>query len=114
MHEELRSKFVALWKRALELPALSELSVALVRDWTTRMGIDAREVTERDVGPFRPIRCITVLTADGTAYLPKVSAVDDPQWLVATAQRERTAKLWEKLDWFEPLWVPMGHLEELL
>jgi hypothetical protein len=50
----------------------------------------------------------------GTAYFPKVFATDDPQWLANRAACSRVATLWEKMEWFSPLWVPKGKVDALL
>jgi hypothetical protein len=109
-----RESFLALWRRALQLPTLTDLNPADVREWAERKGLIVREVLERDVGHFRPTPAI-VLKVDGdAACLPKVPAAGDANWQIRRTSADENAALWEKVEWFSPLWVPNAKAQELL
>lgn len=108
------SKFLGLWRRALALPSLEELSGRLVADWARQMRVEMLEVSERDVGLFQPIRAIVLKTDQGTACLPKVAAIGDPRWAADKARLDLIAGLWEKVEWFAPLWVSQWRVAKLL
>lgn len=107
-------KFPGLWQRALSLPSLNQLHAGLVTDWARQMGFTVLECVEKDAGIFRPTRAIILRTTEGQACFPKVSAIDNPQWLANKRAAERVAKLWAKMEWFEPLWVPRDRINALL
>lgn len=109
-----RESFLALWRRALQLPTLADLNPTDVREWAEQKGLNVREVVERDVGHFLPTPAI-VLTVDGdAACLPKVPATGDEKWYVRRTRADENAALWERVEWFLPLWVPHGKCQELL
>jgi len=45
-----RELFLALWRRALQLPILTDLNPTNVREWAEQKGLIVRDVVERDVG----------------------------------------------------------------
>jgi hypothetical protein len=109
-----RELFLALWRRALQLPILTDLNPTNVREWAEQKGLIVREVVERDVGHFRPTPAI-VLKVDGdAACLPKVPATGDEKWQIRRTRADENAALWERVEWFSPLWVPNGKSQELL
>lgn len=110
-----QAQFLAIWRKALDLTALADLDVPTVAQWAEQCGLAVLDLAERDVGAFQTTRAI-VLTVEGgaTACFPQVSATNDPKWLDTRAKADHVAALWEKMEWFSPLWVPRGKLEELL
>lgn len=112
--EETKSKFPGLWRRATALSSLSDLQVDLVSGWVRQMGIEALDISERDIGIFRPIPAVVLQSDGGTACFPKVAATGDPQWTADKAQLDRIANLWEKVEWFAPLWVSQEKVNEIL
>lgn len=107
-------QFLAIWRRALTLASLADLTVPTVALWAEQMGLVVLDVLECDVGAFQPTRAIVLKVEGGTACFPKTSAIDDPKWLATRAKADHVASLWEKMEWFSPLWVPCGKLEKLL
>lgn len=108
-------KFVALWRRALDLPNLDELTPELVRAWARQHGTAVTQVEEAEVGTFVKTPAIRLeLDGGDCGYLPKVPAEQYPAWDARRANREQRAELWRKVEWFEPLWVPRGRVEDLL
>jgi hypothetical protein len=109
-----RELFLALWRRALQLPILTDLNPTNVREWAEQKGLIVRDVVERDVGHFRPTPAI-VLKVDGdAACLPKAPATGDEKWQIRRTRADENATLWERVEWFSPLWVPNGKSQELL
>lgn len=111
---KLHRKFAGLWYRALSLPSLSELSAQTINAWAQLAGLHVIDAVERNVGIFRPTPAIALTVEGGAAYFPKISATGDPAWLSNRQACERIAALWSKAEWFEPLWVPRGRINEFL
>lgn len=106
--------FLALWRRALGLPAFDDLNASKVSSWAEQRGLVVLDVDERDVGIFQTTRAIVLTVEGGTACFPRVSATDDPKWQENRKRADLVAGLWEKMEWFSPLWVSRGKIEELL
>ncbi len=43
-----------------------------------------------------------------------IAPTGDPMWEQRRRNADKTAALWEKMEWFSPLWVPRGKVEQLL
>ena len=106
--------FLALWRRALQLPTLAHLNPTDVQGWAEQKGLVVREVVERDVGHFRPTPAIVLKVDDGIAAFPKVPATGDEKWQIRRTRADENAALWERVEWFLPLWIPNGKSQELL
>lgn len=113
-NSKLQGKFRELWRRALTLSNLNDLNAQTVTAWAQQIGLNVLEAVERDVGLFRTTPSVVLTSEGGVAYFPKTSATNDPVWLMNRRACERVAALWEKVEWFAPLWVPQGRLNELL
>ncbi|WP_459199274.1 hypothetical protein ACQVRX_01600 [Ralstonia pseudosolanacearum] len=113
-NEKLQAKFRGLWWRALKLSSLNDLTAETIAAWARQAGLNVLETVERDVGLFRTTPAVVLTTDGGVAYFPKISATNDPAWLTNRRACERVAALWEKVEWFSPLWVPQGRISELL
>jgi len=110
----LNDVFLAIWRRALEQPTLNGLTPDLVRDWARDKGLVVESVEEREIHAFNPIKVI-VLAVDGKrACFPTTSAEGDSLWEARHEAAERKAGLWERMEWFYPLWIPMGEVRQLL
>jgi hypothetical protein len=110
----LRADFLVIWRRALELSTLNSLTPDLVRGWATDRGLAVEAVEERSISAYNPISII-VLTAGGQrACFPTTAATGDPLWEARHEAAERRAGLWKRMEWFYPLWVPMGQVQQLL
>jgi hypothetical protein len=111
---ELQAKFLGLSWRARNLPNLGELTAETVARWAQQAGLNVLEAVERDVGLFRRTPAVVLTVDGGVAYFPKISATGDPAWLANRQASERVAALWEKMEWFAPLWVPQAETNDLL
>ncbi len=108
-------KFVALWRRGLELPRLAELCPELVADWAAQHGTKLKNVEQTEVGSFVKTPAIFVELSNGfRGYLPKVPVEHYPPWDQRREAYEQRTELSRKLEWFEPLWIPRGRVEEML
>jgi hypothetical protein len=114
-HEKLHSDFLALWRRALCQSSPGELNAQTMASWAQQRELAVLHVEERDVGLFRPIRAVA-LTVDGdiSACFPIVSTTQDVIWKDNNEKAERDASLWEKMEWFSPLWVSINRINALL
>jgi hypothetical protein len=111
---EHQEQFLGLWRRALQLPSLSDLSVEKVACWCAQRGLAVVSVECRDVGAFQPTRCIVVTTEGGAACLPTELPSDSERWQINRANADQTAALWAAMEWFSPLWIAAGKVQELL
>jgi len=111
--KRLQKDFSGIWYRAQQLSSLSELTAAIVADWASKKGLTVHGAVERDVGGF-PIPAVVLTVDGGTAYFPKVHASVDATWLANKQRCEHRAALWEKVEWFEPLWADSIKVEILL
>jgi hypothetical protein len=109
----LHDHFLAIWRRALN-QSLGNLTPSLIRSWATERGLIVENVEERDIGLFGTTKSITLTVQGGRACFPKVDPQGDPTWEQRRSEANRNAALWEKMEWFSPLWVPNGRFQELL
>jgi hypothetical protein len=106
----LESTFKGVWRRALNEPSLEGLTPELIAKWA---GADP-VATGRDVGVFHPTPSI-VLEVDGRkACFPKIPSEGDASWTIRRKAKDDEALLWEKMEWFAPLWLPMGKIHQML
>jgi hypothetical protein len=111
---DLESKFKGIWQRALNEPSLEALTPELVVKWATEKGLADATATLRDVGAFHPTRSIVLETSGAKACFPIVPVHGDERWNIRRKQKDEEALLWDKMEWFLPLWLPMGKIGELL
>lgn len=109
-----QTQFLAIWQRALRLASLEDLDTQTVALWAKQGGLVVLESIDRDVGVFRTTKAIVLTVEGGTACFPKVSATGDSEWRNTRAKADAVAYLWEKMEWFSPLWVPKGKYQALL
>jgi hypothetical protein len=106
--------FLAIWRRALNQPALDSLTPALIESWATARSLSVGHVEERDVGPFGKTKSVVLTVYGGIACFPKVAPSGDPVWEQRRHNADKAAALWEKMEWFSPLWIPRKKVEQLL
>lgn len=111
---DLEKKFNGIWQRALQEPSLDSLTPELISRWALSKGIAGASVYLRDVGAFNPTPSIVLEADGGKACFPKVSVSGDEHWKARRNSRNEEALLWDKMEWFLPLWVPMARLTEML
>ena len=111
---DLESKFKGLWLRALNQPSLESITPDLISEWARDKGLVHSTVLTRDVGAFHSTPSI-VLEIDGQrACFPKIPVTGDASWKLRRKARDEEALLWEKMEWFLPLWLPMGKISQML
>jgi hypothetical protein len=110
----LHDHFVAIWRRALNEPALDNLTPALVESWATARGLSVECVEESEVGLFGKTKSIVLTVRGGRACFPRILPEGDATWERQRHVADHNANLWEKLEWFAPLWVPRVDLQQLL
>jgi hypothetical protein len=108
------NKFQGLWRRAQNEPSLSVITPELVANWASDAGLASPVATARDVGAFHPTPSIVLETCGQKACFPKISSEGDDKWKIRRKAKDREASLWEKVEWFSPLWVPMNKIGQML
>ncbi len=111
---DLDSKFKGIWLRALNEPSLEDLTPELIVGWALSKGLANPVAIARDVGPFHPTPSIVLEVDDGKACFPKRSESGDSSWDMRRRAKEEEALLWKKMEWFAPLWLPTGEIQEML
>ena len=106
--------FRAIWRRALNEPSLETLTPHLIQSWATARGLRVASVEEREVGIFGATKSIVLTAGNFRACFPKISTSGDPAWELRRQVADKNPGLWEKMEWFSPLWVPMGESRRLL
>jgi hypothetical protein len=111
---DLDSKFKGIWLRGLNEPSFENLTPELIAGWARDKGLAHPVVSVRDVGPFHPTPSI-MLEVDGRkACFPKIRASGDEAWNIRRTAKENESLLWQKMEWFAPLWLPTGKVQEML
>jgi hypothetical protein len=111
---DLASKFKSIWLRALNQQPLESLTPDLITEWANDKGLAHSAVIARDVGAFHPMPSI-VLEVDGQkACFPRTPVKGDASWNIRRKLKDDEALLWEKMEWFLPLWLPMGKIGQML
>ena len=106
--------FQAIWYRALNAPALGAITPGLIESWARERGLNVTHVEERDVGLFAKIPTIVLSVGDARACFPKTPLKGDPNWELRRQVADEKAALWEKMEWFSPLWISMRDVEKIL
>jgi hypothetical protein len=111
---ELSRKFQAIWNRARNADDKGQITTALIWAWAIKRGLNDASVEDAFVGRFVEIPAIVLRVADSKAIFPKIPFRNDPIWKSRRQAMESQAALWEKVEWFGPLWVGMGDASKLL
>lgn len=111
---DLESAFKGIWRRALNEPSLGNLTPELISEWATGRGLAHSAVAARNVGHFHSTPCIVLDVGGRKAGFPKIPAAGDELWKTRREAKEDEALLWEKMEWFLPLWLPMGKIGAML
>jgi hypothetical protein len=111
---DIDSHFQALWHRALNASSLGALTPELIHSWASERGLDVTHAEQLDVGIFEKTQAIVLTVGNVKACFPKISATGDPNWELRRQAAEANAALWEKMEWFSPLWIPMGEVQKIL
>jgi hypothetical protein len=111
---DLESIFKGIWRRALNEPSLKDLTPELVAKWANDKGLADPSAIARDVGAFHPMPSIVLEAGDRKACFPRTPSAGDASWNIRRKAKDDEALLWEKMEWFAPLWLPMGKLHQML
>lgn len=107
--------YLAIWRRALNLDDLGSLTKDLVASWAAARRLSIVDIEERQVGAFNGVPCVVLRVSGGEeACFPKIAAQGNPLWEQRRSFAEHQASLWEKMEWFAPLWVPNEKAQLLL
>lgn len=111
---DLESKFKGIWQRALNELSLEALTPELIVKWATEKGLADATATLHEVGAFHPTLSIVLETGGARACFPMVPVQGDERWNIRRQKKDEEALLWEKMEWFLPLWLPVGKIGELI
>ncbi|MFG3692493.1 hypothetical protein ACGFZ6_03775 [Stutzerimonas stutzeri] len=111
---DLEIKFGGIWCRALNESSLSALTPELIEKWASDKRLINPVAKLADVGVFHPTPCIVLSVDGGRACFPTIPVSGDESWEIRRKQYDDQAALWDKVEWFMPLWLPMGEISKLL
>ena len=110
----IEDTFKGIWRRALNTPPLESLTPELILSWAREKGLANPLAVAQNVGAFHPTPSI-VLTVEGEkACFPIIGVSGDENWNIRRKAHDEQAALWDKVEWFMPLWLPMGEIGKLL
>lgn len=107
-------KCKGIWQRALNEPSLGSVTPDMIVAWAREKGLADPSATARAVGAFYPTASIVLEVGERRACFPKVPAQGEEAWLARRNAKEDEALLWKKVEWFVPLWLPMGKIHQML
>lgn len=111
---DLESIFKGIWRRAQNEPSLETVSPELIAEWATDKQLTNPVAIARDVGAFHPTPGIVLEVGGRKAFFPRIPAEGNASWNIRRKAKDDEAALWEKMEWFCPLWLPMGKIHEML
>jgi len=111
---DLAQEFEGIWRRAQNESSLLALTPELITKWAEEKGLIQPSAAARDVGMFHPTPCIVLDVVGTKACFPKTPLSGDEFWRIRRQRKDEEAALWEKMEWFLPLWVPMGEIGKML
>ena len=111
---DLESIFKGIWHRARKEPSLEGLTPELLARWSSDKGLADPVAIARDVGAFHPTPSIILEVGGRKACFPKIPAEGDSLWTIRRKRKDDEALLWDKMEWFAPLWLPMGEIGRML
>src|ERR1700678_3800895 len=111
---DLESIFKGIWHRALNEPSLEGLTPEVVAGWASDKGLVDPIAMARDVGAFHPTPSIVLEVRGQKACLPRIPSAGDASWNIRRKAKDDEALLWDKMEWFAPLWLPMGKIHQML
>jgi hypothetical protein len=110
----IHEKFNGIWRRALNKASLADLTPEDIAKWASEKGFVNPTAEIANVGAFHPTPGI-VLNVDGEkACFPTVPVTGDENWKIKRQRHDEQAALWDKVEWFMPLWLPMGEVSKIL
>ena len=109
----INEHFLAIWRRAHNEPSLDALTPHLIATWAAARGLTSPAAEERDVGAFATTKCIVLGVGSHKACFPKMPISGDADWKLRKRVADKNATLWEKMEWFSPLWIPNDKVHKL-
>ncbi len=110
----LDCKFKGIWCRALNESSLENLTPELIVKWASDKWLANPVAVVRDVGNFNPTPSIMLEIGGSRACFPTSAVGGDERWKIQRKAKDDEALLWEKMEWFAPLWLPMGEILQML
>lgn len=110
----IEKKFNGIWHRARSHGSLSDLTPELIEKWAAEKQLTNPVAEVSKVGAFHTTPCIVLTVEEGKACFPTIPDFGDESWQIRRKKYEDQALLWDKVEWFMPLWLPMGKISELL
>lgn len=105
--------FSGIWARFQnsnqELVTLEE-----IKSWATGKGLTVSGVERRHIGRYGKTDCVVIHTEHGSACLPVTTEANRKYWISRNESYVKTAAIWEKLEWFSPLWVCRKDVTKIL
>jgi hypothetical protein len=111
---DLEGKFAGIWRRALKEPSLENLTPLLIAKWAADKGLADPVVIARDVGAFHSTPSIVLEVGGRKACFPRIPQIGDDFWKIRRKAKDDESLLWEKMEWFLPLWLPLGNIRQML
>ncbi|WP_278389096.1 hypothetical protein [Pseudomonas oryzihabitans] len=111
--DEFEHAFKALWARYQHSKMLFP-SLDQIKEWALEKRLRVTNIQRRNVGPFHPVDCIVIETPEGKGCFPADPYAAHQQWERCTIEANRVAAIWEKLEWFSPLWISGGNVRKIL
>ena len=111
---DLESKFRGIWWRAQNEQSLGGLTPELIAEWARDKGLADPVVIARNVGAFHTTPSIVLEVSGRMACFPRIPVAGDESWNIRRKAKGEEALLWEKMEWFLPLWLPMGTIQQML
>ena len=106
--------FQGIWCRAQKEASLQTLTPDRIADWAREKGVTDPITMVHDVGIFRRTPGIVLDIGGQKACFPTVAATGDVAWTLRRQAVDMDAALWDKMEWFFPLWLPMDKIREML
>ncbi|MDA8327563.1 MAG: hypothetical protein M0Z83_01165 [Betaproteobacteria bacterium] len=110
----LEKQFIGIWQRANNEPSLNALTPEHIVKWASDKQLINPVAKLADVGAFHPTPCIVLTVEGGIACFPTIPISGDENWRIRRKHFDEQAALWDKVEWFMPLWLPMGEISKLL
>lgn len=110
----LEKKFSVIWQRANDETTLNALTPEQVVKWARDKQLINPVAKLANIGVFHPTPCIVLTVEDGKACFPTIPISGDENYRIRRKQHDDQAALWDKVEWFMPLWLPMGEISKLL
>lgn len=111
---DIEAAVQGIWHRAKNTLALASLTPEIVRSWAMERGLDVVSVEEHQAGAFAKTPAIVLTVGDVKACFPKIASTGDPAWQARRQRSEEKAALWEKMEWFSPLWISRSEVDKIL